>query len=119
MPDNTVIYSILIAVALIGILFYLYRRPKPAIQNPKPETNKSVPLQLQAYERLILLVDRITIPNLISRTNHNGLLARDMQLVLTRSIREEFECNIDATWLIINRFFSFRFFTAFHVSGVI
>ena len=94
MPDNTVIYSILIAVALIGILFYLYRRPKPAIQNPKPETNKSVPLQLHAYERLILLVDRITIPNLISRTNHNGLSARDMQLVLTRSIREEFEYNI-------------------------
>ena len=94
MPDSTLIYSILIGIALICILFYFYRSPKPATSNQKPETAKSVPLQLQAYERLILLVDRITIPNLISRTNHNGLSARDMQLVLTRSIREEFEYNI-------------------------
>lgn len=94
MPESNVLYSILIALALIAVLYYLYRKPKPETGNRQPANTASVSLQLQAYERLTLLVDRIAIPNLISRTAHEGLSARDMQLVLTRSIRDEFDYNI-------------------------
>jgi hypothetical protein len=94
MDINTLVYSILIALALIGVLWFLYRRPKSGTSTEKSINTGSVGLQLQAYERLTLLVDRIAIPNLISRTNHEGLSARDMQLVLTRSIRDEFDYNI-------------------------
>jgi hypothetical protein len=61
-----------------------------------PEGAASRQLQLQAYERLILLTDRIAIPNLIQRVNQGagGLNARDMQSLLTHSIRQEFEHNI-------------------------
>jgi hypothetical protein len=51
-------------------------------------------LQLQAYERLILLTDRIAIPNLIQRVNQPGLSSKEMQSLLTHSIRQEFEHNI-------------------------
>jgi hypothetical protein len=51
-------------------------------------------LQLQAYERLILLTDRIALPNLIARVNTPGLSARDMQGLLIQSIRQEYEHNI-------------------------
>lgn len=51
-------------------------------------------IQLQAYERLILLTDRIALPNLIQRANQPGLSAREMQSLLTLSIRQEFEHNI-------------------------
>jgi hypothetical protein len=51
-------------------------------------------LQLQAYERLILLTDRIALPSLIQRVNQPGLSAREMQSLLTLSIRQEFEHNI-------------------------
>jgi hypothetical protein len=51
-------------------------------------------IQLQAYERLILLTDRIALPNLIQRVNQPGLSAREMQSLLTLSIRQEFEHNI-------------------------
>jgi hypothetical protein len=51
-------------------------------------------LQLQAYERLVLLVDRIALPNLISRVSQPNISARDMQFILTRTIREEYEYNI-------------------------
>ena len=54
----------------------------------------SQPLQLQAYERLMLLVDRIALPNVISRTNQAGLNAREMQVLLTQQIRQEFEYNV-------------------------
>jgi hypothetical protein len=59
-----------------------------------PGTIPSRQLQLQAYERLILLTDRIALPNLIARVNTPGLSARDMQSLLTHSIRQEFEHNI-------------------------
>lgn len=51
-------------------------------------------LQLQAYERLILLTDRIALPNLIQRAHQPGLSSREMQSLLTLGIRQEFEHNI-------------------------
>ncbi len=51
-------------------------------------------MKLQAYERLILLADRIALPNLISRSNQPGLSAREMQNLLVQTIRQEFDHNI-------------------------
>jgi len=94
MPDSNTLYTILISVLIAGVLYYLFfGRSKPAPAD-KTTTNASASLQLQAYERLTLLVDRIAIPNLISRTGSEGLTAREMQLVLTRTIRDEFDYNI-------------------------
>lgn len=92
-------YLVLAGVVAVGCLAYFYfLRPKPADTHTAeklPKTNTgSVALQLQAYERLTLLVDRIAIPQLVSRISYEGLSARDMQLVLTRSIRDEFDYNI-------------------------
>ena len=92
--DTTMILSVLITVLVVGILSYwFYLRGKPQTEEKKEKTGSHA-LQLQAYERLILLVDRITIPNLIGRSQHTGLSARDMQLVLTKTIRDEFDYNI-------------------------
>ena len=54
----------------------------------------TMPLKLQAYERLILLADRISLPNLISRTNQPGSNVREMQSLLVQIIRQEFDHNI-------------------------
>ncbi|WP_336139560.1 hypothetical protein, partial [Klebsiella pneumoniae] len=43
---------------------------------------------------LTLLVDRIAIPNLVSRTNTGGLTAQEMQLILIKTIRDEFDYNV-------------------------
>lgn len=94
MPESNLVYSILIGVVLVGALVYLYYRPAKPEGAEKQTNSGSVSLQLQAYERLTLLVDRIAIPNLISRTPQDGLSARDMQLILTKSIRDEFDYNI-------------------------
>jgi hypothetical protein len=48
---------------------------------------------LQAYERLVMLAERIAIPNLVSRVNQPGLDARQMQLLLLENIKQEFEYN--------------------------
>lgn len=52
------------------------------------------PMKLQAYERLVLLCDRIALPNLVSRVSQPGLSAKEMQALLTQTIKQEFEHNI-------------------------
>ncbi len=51
-------------------------------------------IQLQAYERLLILVDRIALPHVITRVNQPNASAREMQLLLTQSVRSEFDYNI-------------------------
>lgn len=82
-----------------GLAFLFWKQRKEAAKleasRPKEGTKPgSSSLQLQAYERLILLADRISLPNLISRTNQPGLTVREMQAVLTQSVRQEFDYNI-------------------------
>jgi hypothetical protein len=98
------IAAIVFALLLAGILAWLLirqRRQLKALEKNTPANHPAetggIPsrqLQLQAYERLILLTDRIALPNLIQRLHQSGLSAREMQSLLTMSIRQEFEHNI-------------------------
>jgi hypothetical protein len=53
-----------------------------------------LPLKLQACERLILYLERITPVQVISRTLQPGISASGLQLSLLQVIREEFEHNV-------------------------
>jgi hypothetical protein len=103
MDTNQLIISCVLAFLLAGTLAWLFWRQrkelKKGAKNDGKEENPgavgaSRQLQLQAYERLILLTDRISIPNLVHRVNQPGLSAREMQALLAMSIRQEFEHNI-------------------------
>src|SRR5882757_6727484 len=98
---NEFIIAIVIALLLAGALAYLIWKQRKEVKKEEKvapmESVGGIPIrqmQLQAYERLILLTDRIALPNLISRVNQPGLSAREMQSLLTLSIRQEFEHNI-------------------------
>jgi hypothetical protein len=104
--DSSTLYiiAIIFALLLAGTLAWLFIKQRrqmkeaekklAADQKPPADGLPSRQLQLQAYERLILLTDRIALPNLIQRANQPGLSAREMQSLLTLSIRQEFEHNI-------------------------
>jgi len=101
--------ALLIALALGGSLAYIFwrERVKAARQvkeSPRSENNKGTPLQLQlqAYERLILLTERIALPNLISRINQPGIAGKDMQMMLTHTIKQEFDHNITQQLCVSN-----------------
>jgi hypothetical protein len=99
MDTNELLFAIAIAVVLGGILAYVLwlqrKQAKKGLQHVKPESAlASTPLKLQAYERLILLADRIALPNLISRSNQPGLNVREMQNLLIQTVRQEFDHNI-------------------------
>jgi flagellar basal body-associated protein FliL len=93
--DNTVIIlSVIIALLIAGFLGYLFWEQRKNAKDEEKTASDTRSLQLQAYERLTLLVDRIALPNLISRVNQTGVSARDMQVLLTHNIKEEFDYNI-------------------------
>lgn len=50
--------------------------------------------KLQAYERMALFLERISPPNLITRSILPGQKAKDLQKQLLRIIREEYEHNL-------------------------
>ncbi|ASZ14014.1 hypothetical protein KTO58_03990 [Chitinophaga pendula] len=103
MPSTQQLLYIVITVGAIALVYMtikdMLKKPKAAAPveggSPLPVVNNAIlPLQLQAYERLVLLVDRISPQHLISRTYQSGLSAVDMQILLVQQIKAEFEHNI-------------------------
>jgi len=91
MEESTLSLLVAVLALAVGILAFLrtYREKAPA---PVPDFN-SIPLRLQAFERLVILCERISLPNLISRVNQPDMSARDMQFMLIENIKQEFEYN--------------------------
>lgn len=97
MENNIIIILVAVAGIVVGglaINIMWNRRMANRKMFTSNDNSPNLQLQLQAYERLVVLVDRIALPNLISRVGQSDISARDMQLILTRNIREEFEYNI-------------------------
>jgi hypothetical protein len=93
MDQNTIVLIIAVFALLVSLgTFFLFaqERKKPKADPSAPNIR---PLMLQAYERLVMLTERISIPNLVSRANQPGLNAKEMQLLLLESIKQEFEYN--------------------------
>jgi hypothetical protein len=53
-----------------------------------------LPLRLQAYERMILFLERISIDQLLTRLNQPGTNSRQLHSELLTTIRSEFEHNV-------------------------
>ncbi|HRF24837.1 MAG TPA: hypothetical protein PLR98_11760, partial [Chitinophagaceae bacterium] len=89
--QTSTISLIVSAMAVIIAVISLLRRPQQNII--QPNKINTTPLRLQAYERLVLLTERIALPNLISRLNQPGISALEMKIILTENIKHEFEYN--------------------------
>jgi hypothetical protein len=57
-------------------------------------TEITLPLRLQAYERMSLFLERITPNHLLLRTSGSASNALEFQQILLREIREEFNHNL-------------------------
>lgn len=103
MFDDYIIPAVIIAFVVALIFFYLLmKKNKQEIdeaisqhKNNVDSSNSIKQLQLQSYERLILLADRISLPNLITRVGANIVgSAKEMQTLLVQNIKQEFEYNV-------------------------
>lgn len=60
----------------------------------KSNQNLITPLKIQAYERVIIFLERIHPNTLVVRTNKNGYSAQQLQLELIKAIKSEYEHNL-------------------------
>ena len=99
------IFLILLLILLIGFIWMiteisdLKKQNKIVGPSPDPETLK---LRLQAYERITLLAERISLQNVLSRTANEGLSYRQMQRALIEAIKSEYEYNISQQVYVSN-----------------
>jgi hypothetical protein len=62
----------------------------------------ALPIRLQAYERLTLLLERLSVNNLIFRVKKPGMTAVDLQGALLAEIRAEFDHNVSQQIYVSN-----------------
>lgn len=88
---------------------YLDDRLRYEMMTQRNETLKiTLPLRLQAYERLTLLCDRVSVPNTLLRIRMPGMKAGELRGALMLAISQEFDHNTsqqlyvsDTLWQII------------------
>lgn len=98
----------LAVVVLAAIFFNRMSRQQPVqdTQDRGVARDKILfPLQVQAYERLTILLERITPSPLVMRINEQEMNSAQLQLALLKAIRDEYEHNVamqiyisDALW---------------------
>ena len=116
---NTIIWIIiaimsaglLLMVAALVILARLSKMKDAELRNGKAMDLKVqalkiiMPLKVQAYERFLLYLERVQLPQLVKRIYTPGMEKGALHLLLLQNVREEFEHNLaqqlyvaDTTW---------------------
>jgi hypothetical protein len=97
------VLTLIIILPQTGMFFFLFRWLKDSQEKTlqlkmleiKAEQSKDIRmLRLQAYERLILFLERINPSSLIPRTFQSDMLSQELQLALIQAIRAEYEHNL-------------------------
>ncbi|HRP58338.1 hypothetical protein [Agriterribacter sp.] len=94
--DNSsiIILAIIIVVGVLGIYSLFYFRETRGIKKERKKPAHNATLQLQAYERLTILAERISLKNLISRISPVSMQAAVYHSLLVESIKQEYEYNL-------------------------
>ncbi|MDR0294849.1 MAG: hypothetical protein LBH91_01475 [Prevotellaceae bacterium] len=91
--STIILISAVIFVILAGYFTFFHPKKKQKPISMSVPKNDFSPLRLQAYERLIMLMERITPSELVMRyVGQNGSVS-DLQLLLLGAIRAEMEHN--------------------------
>ncbi|MFT3705064.1 MAG: hypothetical protein QM802_22040 [Agriterribacter sp.] len=95
MSDSTIIIiGVVIAVCFLGIYLFVYRSDVRANKKEEKKANENIGLQLQAYERLTILAERLSLKNMVSRISPANMQADTYHTLLTETIKQEYDYNL-------------------------
>jgi len=106
LPASLVLYAVFLVVKS-----FLNKEYDKKVLEVKLENTKIVlPIRLQAYERICLLLERISLSNLIIRVNDSSYNSLQLQQTLLAEIRNEYNHNLsqqvymsDEAWALTKR----------------
>jgi hypothetical protein len=117
MNSNTLqdaLLSLIPALLIAGLAYYFFKEhihnenKRRSFLLQKNLQKEGLPIRLQAYERLVLFLERISPPKLLIRTPPTHSDKNDYEALLIATIQQEFEHNLsqqiyisDACWNVI------------------
>ena len=101
-------YTIPAAIVFVGVYFILNsfmeaERRKMEMTFRTSNAKMITPVKLQAYERMILFLERISLSNLIMRIYNGKMNAKELQNALLAAIRSEYDHNVSQQLYISNK----------------
>ncbi len=102
LPAIIAVYGIYLVVRS----FVARELDKVSLEAQYKSKETTIPIRLQAYERICLFLERISPNNLVPRLNSTNLTARELQTLLIRDIREEFNHNLSQQLYMSNEAWS-------------
>lgn len=96
--------AVVVAVTVAKIISGYFKNIKESNdQEIKLKTREiSLPLRFQAFERLVLLMERVSINNLLLRLSSSGMTVGDYTFELVHNINQEFEHNLSQQLYVSN-----------------
>ena len=100
--------GLLLMVAALIILLRLSKMKEAELRNGnkmelKVQALKIImPLKVQAYERFLLYLERVQLPQLVKRIYTPGMEKGTLHLLLLQNVREEFEHNLAQQLYVAN-----------------
>jgi hypothetical protein len=74
--------------------FFNSQLQQKSLELRQQSQGSSLPLKLQAYERLVLYCERLYLPNMILRLSTAGMTNAELRLAIMITIQQEYEYNI-------------------------
>ena len=96
-------------MGVVWIAFYLFKPYLDRSENiqlielKKTISNQTLPLRLQAYERVVLFIERVNPANLLIRLNSTAYPAAELHSLIVTEIRNEYQHNITQQLYVSNR----------------
>ncbi|MDB5155041.1 MAG: hypothetical protein JWR54_3792 [Mucilaginibacter sp.] len=107
---------VLAGVGVVYVAFYLLKpyldksESLQLMELKKTISNQTLPLRLQAYERIVLFVERANPANMLVRLNEAGMSAAELHSIVVTEIRNEYQHNItqqiyvsSRAWTVVKR----------------
>jgi hypothetical protein len=116
---NYLLEILKLTLAGVGVVYVAFYLLKPYLDKSehlqlmelkKTISSQTLPLRLQAYERIVLFVERVNPSNMLVRLSGTDASAAELHGVVVSEIRNEFQHNIsqqiyvsDRAWTIVKR----------------
>jgi len=104
-----IVKLILAGVGVVYVAFYLVKpyldksESMQLMELKKTISNQTLPLRLQAYERIVLFVERVNPANMLIRLNESGLSAAELHSMVVNEIRNEYQHNVSQQIYVSSR----------------
>ncbi len=85
---------VFLAAVFLFQKFFKNEQSKREHELKKASLNLTTPQKIQAYERVVIFLERINPNNLVVRVNKHGISSRQLHLDLIQTIKSEYEHNI-------------------------